>query len=380
MVKPARLVLIAVGAVVALFVIVAVCVPLFLNTDNFKAKIEKTLTQSLGRKVTIGKLSLSVWSGGLVAENTTVDDDPAFSKQPFIQADTVTINVALLPLIFSKELEIHGFSMESPKIQLLRAGDGTWNYSKIGSNQAAGQSTETKQAFPNLTVGEVDIENGRITVGNGPGVATTVSHVYEDVDLKVKDFTFTKAFPFTASAKLPAGGTASVHGTAGPLNQQDVSATPFSGHLDVTHLDPLAMGFMDASDGISGTVDSVVLDASGNGTEMHVKQLLIEGPKLTVVKSSVPNAPKPAKASAEWATMLDNLSVDDAEVKNGTVTLASAGQTGGSVYQQVNAKVTNVTPKSYSPFSASAVLPNGGSLSATGTAGPLTSPGMRGLR
>ena len=29
--------------------------------------------------------------------------------------------------------------MESPKIQLLRAGDGTWNYSKIGSNQAAGQ-------------------------------------------------------------------------------------------------------------------------------------------------------------------------------------------------------------------------------------------------
>ena len=371
MVKPARLVLIAVGAVVALSVIVVVCVPLFLNTDSFKAKIEKTLTQSLGRTVTIGKLSLSVWSGGLVAENTTVADDPAFSKQPFIQADTVTINVALLPLIFSKELEIHGFSMESPKIQLLRAGDGTWNYSKIGStNPTAGQSTETKQAFPNLTVGEVDIENGRITVGNGPGVATTVSHVYEDVDLKVKDFTFTKAFPFSASAKLPAGGTASVHGTAGPLNQQDVSATPFSGHLDVKHLDPLAMGFIDASDGISGTVDSVVLDASGNGTEMHVKQLLIDGPKLTVVKSNVPSAPKQTKASAEWATMLENLSVDDAEVKNGTVTLASAGQSGGSVYQQVNAKVTNVTPKSYSPFSASAVLPNGGSLSATGTAGP----------
>ena len=40
-----------------------------------------------------------------------------------------------------------------------------------------------------------------------------------------------------------------------------------------------------------------------------------------------------------------------------------------SVYQQVNAKVTNVTPKSYSPFSASAVLPNGGSLSANGNGG-----------
>jgi AsmA protein len=370
--KSARLVLIAAVAVVALLVIVAVAVPLFLNTDSFKAKIEKTLTQSLGRTVTIGKLSLSIWSGGLVAENATVADDPAFSTQPFIQADSVKINVALLPLIFSKELDVEGFLMESPKIQLLRAGDGTWNYSKIGpANQAASKSTEPKQTLSNLTVGEVNIENGRITVGNGPGAATTVNHVYEDVNLKVKDFAFTKSFPFTASAKLPSGGTAIVNGTAGPLNSQDASATPFSGHLDVKHLDPLAMGLMDKADGISGTVDSVILDASWNGTQLHVSKLAVESPKLTVVKTNVPKAPKPANASAEWATMLENLSVDDAEVKNGTITLMTAGQTGpGSVYQQVNAKVTNVTPKSYSPFSASAVLPNGGSLNATGTAGP----------
>jgi len=370
--KSARMVLIAVGAVVALLILVAVAVPLFLNTDSFKAKIENTLTQSLGRKVTIGKLSLSVLSGGLVAENTTVADDAAFSTQPFIQADSIKINVALLPLIFSKQLEIHGFSMQAPKIQLLRAGDGTWNYSKIGSTSpTASQSAETKSAFPNLTVGEVNIENGRISVGNGPGAATTVNHVYEDVNLKVKDFAFTKSFPFTASAKLPAGGTVIVNGTAGPLNSQDASATPFAGHLDVKHLDPLAMGLMDKSDGISGTVDSVILDASWNGTQLHVSKLAVDGPKLTVVNSNVPKAPKPANASAEWKTMLENLSVDDAEVKNGTITLMTAGQTGpGSVYQQVNAKVSNVTPKSFSPFSASAVLPNGGSLSANGTAGP----------
>jgi AsmA protein len=133
----------------------------------------------------------------------------------------------------------------------------------------------------------------------------------------------------------------------------------------------LAMGLMDKSDGISGTVDSVILDASWNGTQLHVSKLLVDSPKLTVVKTNVPKTPKPANASAEWKTMLENLSVDDAEVKNGTVTLMTAGQSGpGSVYQQVNAKVTNVTPKSFSPFSASAVLPNGGSLSANGTAGP----------
>jgi AsmA protein len=372
--KPARLALIAVGAVVALLVIAAVTVPLFLNTDSFRTKIQSTLTQSLGRNVTIGKLDLSVWSGGLVAENTVIADDPRFSKQPFVQADSVTIKVEMLPLLFHKELVIRGFAMKSPKIQLLRAVNGTWNYSTIGSNsQQASQSAETKQAFPNLTVGEVNIENGRITVGDGPdttGAASTPSRVYESVNLKVKDFAFTKTFPFTASTNLPAGGSVSVNGTAGPINQQDASATPFAGHLEIKHLDPLAAGFVDASDGVTGTVDSLILDAAWNGTQMHVSKLLVDSPRLTLVNSNAPKKPKPAGTNAEGTSMLENLSVDDAQVKNGTITLATAGQKSSAVYQQVNAKITNLSPKSASPFSVSGQLPNGGSLSASGTAGP----------
>lgn len=370
--KSARLVLIAVGAVVALLVIVAVAVPLFLNADSFRTKIENTLSQSLGRKVTIGKLELSVWSGGLVAENTTIADDPKFSTKPFVQADSVKIKVDLFPLLLAKKLVIHGFVMNSPKIQLLRAENGTWNYSTIGStSKAATQSEDTKQTFPNLTVDDVKIEDGRVTVGAWGGqLAGATNRVYEHVNMSVKDFSFTKAFSFTVSTNLPAGGTVNLNGKAGPLNQQDASATPFSGHLEMKHLDPLAAGFLDASDGISGTVDSIVLDAAWNGTQMHVGKLLVDTPKITLVRSNAPAKPKPAKTNTEGSTMLDNLTVDDAEVKNGTITLATAGQAGGAVYQQVNAKVTNVTPKSYSPFSLSALLPNGGSVSATGAAGP----------
>src|SRR6202012_5981589 len=120
-----RFVLMAIGAVVALVLLVAVCVPLFLNTDSFRTKIESTLTKSLGRKVTIGKLDLSIWSGGLVATNAAVADDPAFSTQPFIQADSVKIGVEIVPLILSRQLHIRGFSLVSPKVQLLRAPNGT---------------------------------------------------------------------------------------------------------------------------------------------------------------------------------------------------------------------------------------------------------------
>jgi len=372
--KPARLILIAVGAVLALIVLAAVCVPLFLNTDSFKAKIESTLTKSLGRQVTIGKVNLSVLTGSLVAENTVVADDPRFSTQPFIQADTLKIGVEIFPLIFSKQVIIRGFSMQSPKIQLLRAANGTWNYSTIGNNsQQTSQSEETKQAFPNLSVGEVNIENGRITVGAGPGTsgaASATNRVYENVNLKVTDFAFTKAFPFDASADLPAGGSVALKGTAGPFNQQDASSTPFSGHLEIKHLDPLAAGFVDATDGVTGTVDDMVLDAAWSGTQMHVTKLLVDTPKLTIVQSNGPKAPKPTQANAEGSSMLDNLSVDDAQVKNGTITLATAGKQGSAVYSQVNAQVTNLSPKSASPFSLSGQLPNGGGVSANGTVGP----------
>ncbi|HET6217783.1 MAG TPA: AsmA family protein [Acidobacteriaceae bacterium] len=368
-----RFALIAVGAVVALVILVAICLPLFLNADSFRARIESTLTKSLGRKVTIGKLDLSVWSGGLVATNATVADDPAFSTQPFIQADSVKIGVEILPLIFSKQIHIRGFSLQSPKVQLFRAANGTWNYSTIGKSAPTAQDADTKQAFPDLTVGHVTVENGRFTVGTQPaagGSAGAPARVYDQVNLEVKDFGFRNAFPFTASAHLPADGTVSLSGKAGPINQQDASATPFSGHLEMKHIDPLAAGFVDASDGVTGLVNSMILDASWNGQQMHVTKLLVDSPNIKLVRSNAPKPPAPAGANPEGTTMLQNLSVDDAQIKNGSVTLTTAGQTGAAVYQQLNAQIANLTPKTSSPFNVSGQLPGGGTLSANGRVGP----------
>ena len=375
MARSTRFILIAIGAVVALFLIVAVCLPLFLNADNFRSRIEATLTKSLGRKVTIGKLELSVWSGGLVATNATVADDPAFSAQPFIQADSVKIGVELLPLILSKQVHIRGFSLVSPKVQLLRAANGSWNYSTIGKASAtpSAQDADTKQTFPDLTVGHVTVENGRFTVGAQAAAGAAASapvRVYDQVNLDVKNFGFRNSFPFNASAHLPGDGTVSVNGTAGPINAQDASATPFSGHLEMKHIDPLAAGFVDASTGITGLLDNMVLDASWNGQQMHVTKLLVDNPHLTVVRDNTPPAPKAAGTNPEGTTMLENLSVDEAQVKNASVTLSTRGQAGTAVYQQLNAQISNVTPKTSSPFTVSAELPGGGSLAAKGQVGP----------
>ena len=263
MAKSSRTLLIAGAAVILVVVLILISIPLFLNADSFRAKIEKTLTQSLGRRVTIGKLELSLLSGGMVAENTVVADDPHFSTQPFIQADHVKIGVELFPLLFKREAHVRSFMLNSPKIQLLRGSKGNWNYSTIGNgaNKTDAQNADAKQTFPDLTVGEVTVDDGRITVGAGPdaaGANSLPTRTYEQVNLDVKKFSFSSSFPFTASAHLPADGLVNVQGNAGPINQEDASATPFSGHLELKHIDPLAAGFVDAADGITGQVDSVM--------------------------------------------------------------------------------------------------------------------------
>ena len=368
-----RFVLIALGAVVALIALVAVCLPLFLNADSFRTRIESTLTKSLGRKVSIGKLELSIWSGGLVATNTSVADDPAFSNQPFIQADSVKIGVEILPLILSKQLRIRGFSLLSPKVQLLRAANGTWNYSTIGKSASTAQDADTKQAFPDLTVGHVTVENGRFTVGTQPAAgapAAAPARVYDKVNLEAKNFGFRNSFPFSVSAHLPGEGTVGLSGTAGPINAEDASATPFSGHLEMKHIDPLAAGFVDASDGVTGLVGGMILDAGWNGQQMHVSKLEVDSPNITLVRSNAPKPPTPAGANLRAPRCSQNLSVDNAQIKDGSVTLKTAGQAGSAVYQQLNAQISNVTPKTQSPFSVSGQLPGGGSMSANGKVGP----------
>src|SRR5260370_21336184 len=239
---PRRPLLIVLGSIVALILLVALSIPLFLNADAFRTRIETALTTSLGRKVTLGKLDLSVLTGNLVAENAAIADDPAFNTQPFLQASKVKIGIEMIPLILSREIHITGFAIDAPKINLLRAANGTWNYSTIGrAQQNTAANKESSTLIPNLTVGHVTISNGQLTVGTepAPGMPATPRRTYDQLALDAKDFSFQKSFPFTASAHLPARGTVSLKGNAGPINPHDASLTPFAPHLQATHIDPL---------------------------------------------------------------------------------------------------------------------------------------------
>lgn len=370
-----RTVLIIFGCLLALVIAAAIAVPQFLNADSFRSRIETELSGSLGRKITLGQLDLSVWSGSLVAQNATVSDDPAFSNQPFLQAQRVRINIEMIPLIFSKQIRITGFSLEAPKVNLIRHANGAWNYSSIGSASSAKNPTAAgkSDSMTGVTIGHVNISNGQVTVSTEPatGQGAGIKRAYDQVSLNAKNFAFDRSFPFNASAHLPGDGKVTLNGNAGPINTTDASLTPFGARLSIQHLEPVAAGFLEKSTGITGSVNSIEVEATWNGQQLHVTNLVVDTPNLNVVRKATPtNAPAPPKQPNQ-NDMLSTMVADHLQIKNGTISLLTSGESKPAVYQQFNGEVTNLSPTGTSPFKLTAQIPGGGSLNADGTAGPV---------
>jgi AsmA protein len=250
---------IGIGIVVALIVLVLI-VPLFVNADSFRPTLESELSSALGRKVTLGHLSFSLWSGSVSANNLTVADDPAFSTEPFLQAKSLHVGVHVGDFLFHHQLNVTKFVANDPQIQLISNAKGTWNYASLarGSSTSSGSSSSNTQ----VTVGKFQISNGSVAVSSVP--ATGKPFVYSDVNVTVNNVSLTQAMPFTVSAKLPADGSVDLIGTVGPVNQQNAEATPFQAKLTVKHFDPVKAGVLPASEGV-GMVADVDAQAQSNG-------------------------------------------------------------------------------------------------------------------
>jgi AsmA protein len=250
-------------AVVVLLLLVVLLVPLFINANTFRPTLESQISDALGRKVTLGNLSFSVFSGSLVADNISVADDPAFSPKPFLQAQSLHIGVEVGPLLFHRQLLVTSFVADSPSINLVHNAQGTWNFSDMGRNAGSRtQNTQKESAVPNFTVGEMKVVNGTAVVSDVP--ATGAPFTYSNLNLSAEQFSFAKSFPFELSASLPAGGSLDVKGNAGPVNQKDASDTPLNATIHLKHFDPVAAGVLPANQGIS-TLADITAQVTSNG-------------------------------------------------------------------------------------------------------------------
>src|SRR5262249_44152166 len=152
------------GIVVAVFLLLMVALPFLINVNSFRPKIESEATNALGRQVKLGDLSLSILSGTVGIENISIADDPAFSKSSFITAKSLKVGVELMPLIFSKQLNVTGIALNEPQITLLKAANGTWNFSSLGGTSAkkTPEAQKSASAPQNFSVASLEIKNGKL--------------------------------------------------------------------------------------------------------------------------------------------------------------------------------------------------------------------------
>jgi AsmA protein len=254
-----------VAIVVVVLLLLVVIVPFLIPVDKFRPTIEEKASQALGRQVQLGGLSLSLLTGSLSAENLSVGDDPKFSTSPFLTAKSLKVGVEILPLIFSKTLNVTGITIENPEVNLLHNPAGQWNYSTLGGAPAksAQKPAASSSAAPgDFSVQKFTLNDGRITVGS---TTSQKRSTYDHVNIVASNFSMTSKFHVTVTASLPSGGTFKLDGTAGPIDQTDASLTPIDAKLDITALDLASTGFVDSSAGLGGLLDLSANLSSQNG-------------------------------------------------------------------------------------------------------------------
>ena len=184
-------------AVIGLVVVAVASLPFLLNANTFRPTIEMQLTVALGRSVKLGDLRLSLFSGSLVAKDLSVADDSNFSVAPFLIAKELRMGVLLRPLIFSRKVNLESFEITSPQITLIRASNGTWNFSSMGRAAPAGAPASAAAAntdsgipkrpapeLPTFLVARIAIEDGRAEIARMPAHGEPI--MYQHVNLTVR--------------------------------------------------------------------------------------------------------------------------------------------------------------------------------------------------
>ncbi|MGA7856218.1 MAG: AsmA family protein [Candidatus Acidiferrales bacterium] len=294
--------LLIIGGIIVLLFLIILALPLFINVNQFKPTLETKLGVALGRKVGIGDIGLSIITGSVTVKDVSVADDPAYSNGAFLTAKSLDVGVAMMPLIFSRQLNVSSFTIQDPEITLLRNANGTWNYSTLG---AAGQSKSSAPSpgggaaptanAPGFNVDKLKISNGKMIVGSVG--AKSKPSIYSNVNLEASDLSYTTQFPFKLTATGPSGSDLKVEGKAGPINQTDTSATPLNATVTVGHMDLAKTGFIDPASGIAGIVDFKG-DLNSDGKTMSSKGSI----KTNKIKVMPSGAPSSVPLNVDYAT------------------------------------------------------------------------------
>ena len=174
-----RLLVILLGASIALGVVLLVGVNLYVQSQGAQAKIQQELTRSLGVPLKIRSMSVTPW-GGLELSGITIPQSSSVGPNHFLEAKTFRLRVRFLSL-FSQRLVIKVVSLINPRVVWPQDAEGKW---RLPSAQTARSDDVSITQAPAIPQPAAEIES--VQTNASPAVTATAT-VASSRTVTVKD-------------------------------------------------------------------------------------------------------------------------------------------------------------------------------------------------
>ena len=235
------------GMVLIFLCVIVVLALLSVNSliNRNKDYLVNRAEQALGRKVSVGKVGVSLWNGiGVRLNDFSLSDDTSFSSGDFIRAKDLQVNLKIVPLL-SKKIEIKRLILHKPVIGVRRNKNGTFNFASLGgtgrekapSAATKGREPSQKKALPlPLLVSLVDISDGNVHyLDRKEGVDLQI----KKIDLRIKNLNLDNPFSIELAAALfSENQNFKVQTRLGPIRPEtDIDQIPIDGKVNVDPID-----------------------------------------------------------------------------------------------------------------------------------------------
>jgi uncharacterized protein involved in outer membrane biogenesis len=331
---------IAVLVIVVLLVAAALIIPHVVNINSYHDQIQSQLQKKLGRQVSLGQMSLSLFPPSFQVAKAQIGEDQSFNTdRAFANVDKLAISVKLMPLLH-KDVEIKSLQLDRPHIELVRNERGEWNFATLGQEPkptpakapanppaTTPQSPQTPQQTPadenKKPAGQIELSNLTITDGQ-VAVTDRQKHqsraVYDHIDLSVNDFAPNQAFSLKVAAHLPGEGKQAIflEGKGGPIQQADLLNTNFDGTL---RMDQVSVSAVDkflnsqALNGIDALLSGDAKLKNSGGKMASNGSIKLDNPRIRNV-----NVGYPITLDYDVA---DDLKTDVIQINRGNIKLGS---------------------------------------------------------
>ena len=246
--------LIIIGSILVVLGAVITSLPLLVDADAFRNKIQSTLESNLERKVKLGSLGLKLYPLSVRVDNVRIAEAAGKgASEPFLTAKEILVDVDLFALL-KKEIRVDSLTVTQPVARIVRTADGKWNYETLGRKSDG--SGDSKVSFTLLAIEDATVVLVR------PG---TPDEKFDHVQLKLHDFVPGKPAKLEASIHLTGEGKELAE-LAGTLDKG------FDGNFKLTEV---------SQSGVKGLNASGTIRAVNNGPVQVAAELKATEPNLS---------------------------------------------------------------------------------------------------